>query len=154
MVKVYCPTCGKAYSPDSYYCKNPECASNAGRSATAPPPVQLFTFNPYGTGLETGAYKNLGLVSAYMALGTGPISMLLSSWTDFFGEESKVYNEKMTSATNACIARIKNLAHEMGADAVIGVQTTFTELTAGHGQIMVCMIGTAVKKTGEAEPGG
>ena len=152
-----CPKCGVGFKAGVSACPSCSCdliseedykPAIEKRLQSANRAVQLFTFNPYGNGLETGAYENLGLVSAYMALGTGPISQLLSSWTDFFGEESKTYNEKMTSATDACIFRIKKMAHEMEADSVIGVQTTFTELTAAHGQILVCMIGTAVKKVG------
>jgi len=140
-----CQNCGSILPPGATSCTDPNCGKEEK------PTVQLFTFNPYGNGLETGAYENLGLVSAYMALGTGPASKFLSSLTDFFGSESKAYNEKMTEATDACIWSLKTNAYKMGADAVIGVHTTFTELTAAHGQILVCMIGTAVKKNYDME---
>ena len=101
----------------------------------------IYTINPF----PLGSFKNMGLVSSFVALGTGPIASLMASWTDFFGAESTAYNDKMVEATNACIVKIKNAAYESGANAIIGLQTTFTELTAGHGQVMVAMIGTAIK---------
>lgn len=90
-------------------------------------------------------FQILGIASSHVALGTGVISQIFSSWTDFFGEQSETYNKKMREAEDACLTKLKIRAHEMGASAVIGVQTTYTELTSGHGMLMVCMTGTAVK---------
>jgi uncharacterized protein YbjQ (UPF0145 family) len=163
MVIKRCPKCGAGFKADILLCPGCGCGLIAGedyakayiaqdaKPRPQPPDIPLFTFNPFGNGIETGAYKNLGLVSAYMALGVGPLTKVFSGWSNDFGVESKAYNEKMTAATDACILKMKTAAHEMGADTVIGVHTTFTELTAGHGQILVCMIGTAVKKAVDLE---
>ena len=143
-----CSQCGVQVPMGMFFChkcRNDKFNTVEGLKIGAPN-VQLFTFNPFGNGLETGAYENLGVVSAYMGLGVGPLTAIFSAWSNDFGVESKKYNEKMATATDACMLKIKNIAHELGADAVVGMQTTFTELTAGHGQILVCMIGTAVKK--------
>lgn len=91
-------------------------------------------------------YEILGVASAYIALGTGPINQLLSSISDFFGEESESYNAKMIEAETACLQKLKRKAAEMGANAVIGMNTTYTELTRGHGMLLVCMNGTAIKR--------
>lgn len=90
-------------------------------------------------------YKILGIASAYIALGTGPINQLLSSISDFFGEQSESYNAKMQEAEAACLQKLKRRAAEMGANAVIGLNTTYSELTHGHGMLLVCMNGTAIK---------
>jgi len=103
--------------------------------------LPTYTFNPF----SAGSFQYVDMVSAYVVLGTGPVTAILSSWTDFFGSESNAYNKKMIEGTNACIYKLKQAAYNLDANAIIGLQTTFTELTAGHGQIMVAMIGTAVK---------
>lgn len=104
--------------------------------------VKLYTFNPFAP----DTYENLGLLTVYMSMGTGLVTEFLSQFTDLVGAESKTYNKKLSFATDICIARLVDDAIDLEADAVIGIQTTFTELTAGQGQILVCMIGTAVKK--------
>ena len=78
--------------------------------------VELFTFNPY----LPDTYKNLGLLTAYAAIGTGLFTEFLSSFTDLVGAESKTYNKKMNEATDICISRIRNSALEIEADAIIG----------------------------------
>jgi uncharacterized protein YbjQ (UPF0145 family) len=52
----------------------------------------------------------------------------------------------MVEAENACTTILRKNAHTVGADAVIGIHTTYTELTSGHGMLLVCMSGTGVKR--------
>jgi uncharacterized protein YbjQ (UPF0145 family) len=52
----------------------------------------------------------------------------------------------MIEAETACLTKLKINAAEMEANAVIGVQTTYTELTLAHGILLVCMSGTAIRK--------
>jgi uncharacterized protein YbjQ (UPF0145 family) len=103
--------------------------------------IAVFTFNPYN---EEGAYRNLGLVSGYATLGTGFLTSVVSSINDFLGEDSQIYNDKMKQAEAICQGKLKSRAHALGATAVIGLSVTFTELTVGHGMLMIGMIGTAV----------
>ena len=105
-------------------------------------PVLLVVTTPVIEGLPSDP---VGFVSAHMALGTGPISEFFSSLTDFFGEESYTYGDKIAEAEATCVHRLRRNALSMGADAIVGVQTTYTELSAGHGMLLVCMAGTAVK---------
>lgn len=106
------------------------------------PDIPIYTFNPF----PQPDYINLGMVTAHVALGTGMITSIVSSFNDLFGQESNIYDKKMSQATQACLDKLKINAAETGADCVIGVHVTHTELTAGHGMIMVCMAGTAIKK--------
>lgn len=103
--------------------------------------------------LANSQYASIGIVSSHIAIGTGAVSEILSAWTDFFGQQSETYNKKMQEAEQACLIKLKQAAISRGADAVLGVQTTYTELTSGHGMLLVCMTGTAVKlvKGGEGE---
>lgn len=111
------------------------------RAPAQVPDIPVYTFNPF----PRPEYANLGMVTAHVALGTGPIAAIFSSISDFFGAESDIYDDKMRQATQACLDKLKINAAGMGATAVIGVHVTYNELTAGHGMIMVCMAGTAVR---------
>lgn len=91
-------------------------------------------------------YTQIGIVTSHVALGTGPISKNVSAVTDFFGKQSETYSKKMIEAECACHIKLKRNALEMGADGVVNVNITYTELTEGHGMLLVCMVGTAVKK--------
>jgi uncharacterized protein YbjQ (UPF0145 family) len=103
--------------------------------------LAVFTFNPFN---EEGAYKNLGLVSGYATIGTGLLTSVVSTLNDFLGEDSQIYNDKMSEAEGVCLHKLKTRAHSMGATAVIGLTVSFTELTSGHGMLMIGMNGTAV----------
>lgn len=92
------------------------------------------------------AYEYVGFVSAHTALGTGPFSQIFSWFSDLFGRKSETYNVKIKAAEKACLFEVKNNASTLGADVIVGLTTTYTELTRGSGQILVCMTGTAMKK--------
>lgn len=138
-------------SPICYACSRPyvdkaaqEEAEREGRGKEyTVPDIPVFTYNPF---TESSAYKNAGLVTAHVVLGTGPFPAVVSGLTDFFGEQSEAYDKKMRQATQACLDKLKINAVAIGAESVIGVQITYTELTAGHGMIMVCMSGTGIKE--------
>ncbi|MDR1395358.1 MAG: heavy metal-binding domain-containing protein [Deltaproteobacteria bacterium] len=128
------------YGPDFVYTEDPspEFLAQLRQQISQ---IKIFTFNPFN---EEGAYKGLGLVSGYTTIGTGFLTELVSAFTDFMGDDSKIYNDKMTQAEASCLLKLKTRAHALGANAVIGLSVSFTELTAGHGMLMLGMIGTAV----------
>ena len=107
--------------------------------------IQLFTCNPFNDGFETGAYENLGVVSAAETFFPGFTDQKASV-------VSSNLSNKLTDATNACAYKIKNIAHQLGADAVIGLQTqtASTQIKIAPGvlshPVLVNFIGTAVKK--------
>lgn len=103
--------------------------------------LTVSTINPY----SPHEYENLGFISAHTALGTGPLNQLFAGVTDVLGQQSESYNRKMIEAEKNCLVSLKNKAHELGANEVVGVRTTYTELTKGHGMLLVCMTGTAIK---------
>lgn len=105
------------------------------------PDIPVYTFNP----LNNNEYINIGFISAHIALGTGPFTSILSSIEDLSGEQSDIYDKKMIKAENLCLEKFKKNASKINADAIVGVHVSYTELTAGHGMVMVCMSGTAIK---------
>lgn len=108
--------------------------------------IQISTLHP-----DKPGYENLGLVTTQIAMGTGPISTVLSSITDLFGAESKAYKEKFTLALEMCMSDIRTRAARLGASAIYGAHITYTELTSGHGMLLICLTGTAVRWSSDNE---
>lgn len=89
--------------------------------------------------------EDMGLVTGYSILGTGPLSALSSSLTDMAGQESKVYNDKIKKAELNALFRIKEEAYKKGCNAIYNLHISVTEATSGHGMIMVSIYGSATK---------
>lgn len=87
----------------------------------------------------------VGIVSGHSVIGTGPLSTFASAFTDFFGEESLAYQQKIRDAESKAILMAKMQAVEMGASLISGMSISVSEATSGHGMIMVTCVGTAIK---------
>jgi uncharacterized protein YbjQ (UPF0145 family) len=92
-------------------------------------------------------YKSLEMVSAQSVTGTGVITEIASSWTDFFGMESGRHNEKLKKGEDNCKSILRMQALQLGGNAILGTDIDYSEAGAGKGMLMVCMAGTAVKIT-------
>lgn len=89
--------------------------------------------------------QDCGLVTGYSILGTGPLTTFVSSWTDFFGEESKAYHSKIKESENFAIIRMKIEALKMSCSSIYNVRINIQEATSGHGMIMVSVSGAAAR---------
>lgn len=89
--------------------------------------------------------QDCGLITGYSILGTGPLTTFVSSWTDFFGEESKAYHSKIKESENFAIMRMKLEAIKMSCSSVYNIRINIQEATSGHGMIMVSVSGAAAK---------
>ena len=106
--------------------------------------IPILTYPPN----QRWDYEDIGLVTSQAAIGTGPISQVLSSWTDFLGKESGTYNEKLQQGERSCMGKIRFRAALLGANCIVGSHVTYTELTSGQGMLLVCISGTAIFNRG------
>lgn len=111
--------------------------------------IEIVTGPPLGP----GPFVNLGLVTGHAVVGTGPLTSLASGLTDIIGGRSKIHGEKLDLAETICLDEIKSKAVRKGATLIANLQTSWSELTAGHGMLLVAMVGTALKPAGQKEPG-
>lgn len=88
--------------------------------------------------------KPLGLVTGQSVTGTGVFSEFASAWTDFFGAQSKAYNQKIAGGEIICKTQLRLKCLEMGGNAILGVDIDYAEVGGLKGMLMVCMTGTAV----------
>lgn len=86
------------------------------------------------------AYK--GIVSGEVVLGTGILSDIVAGISDFFGEQSDVYAEKIMSAKKIALKKLLEEVIKAGGNAVIGVD--FDYITFTNNIIGVSANGTAV----------
>ncbi len=89
--------------------------------------------------------QELGLITGYCILGTGPLTTLVSSVTDTLGIKSNAYLDKVRLAEDEAIDMLKLNALKAGGDSIYCVHISLAEATSGHGMLMVSVYGTAVK---------
>ncbi len=126
------------------------------------PPKDTVVFDPEGQNLDIDVepllskvfvsaepppvgFEDLGFVSGYCILGTGPLSQLLSTFTDFFGEESNAYLEKAKRAEAIAMRNMKIEAILRGGYRICSCRVSLTEATSGQGMLMSSVSGTAAR---------
>ncbi len=81
--------------------------------------------------------------SVEIVIGTGMFSEFGGEIADFFGARSTAFEQKLQKAKILAFKRLKYLAYEKGANAVIGVDLDYTEFTGNR--IGLIANGTLVK---------
>lgn len=90
-------------------------------------------------------YEIVAMVTGQSTTGTGVFSEFSSSFTDFFGTQSKAYNKKIKSGEDLCFTQLRIQAMDLGANAVISTDIDYAEVGGEKGMLLVCMAGTAVR---------
>lgn len=88
-------------------------------------------------------YKILGMVNGSTVQTVNAFKDIGASFKTLVGGELKKYNEMMAKAREIAISRMIEQAQSMGADAVVSVRYSSSEIMQGAAEIMV--YGTAVK---------
>lgn len=86
--------------------------------------------------------KYLKVITSEYVIGTGLVSEVKASFSDVFGVENEAFKKKMQCARDYVTADLINEAVNLGADAIIGVNFTYT--TFSGNLIAVIINGTAV----------
>lgn len=90
--------------------------------------------------------KYIELVSVNVVVGTNFFSDFGASLTDLFGGLSDTYQNKLEKIYKIGIDKLKFKARNIGANAVIGINIDFDEISGkGKSMFMISAIGTAVK---------
>jgi uncharacterized protein YbjQ (UPF0145 family) len=89
----------------------------------------------------------LGLVSGEAILGANIFKDFFAGIRDIVGGRSAAYEEELRKAKAIAIEEMTQQARELGANAVLGVDLDYENITVGQtgGMLMVSANGTAVK---------
>ncbi len=92
--------------------------------------------------------EHLDVVSAECVFGMNVFKDLFAGLRDFFGGRNKSSQKALREARIACLDELRREAGELGANAVIGVDLDYSEISGG-GKSMLFLVatGTAVKVT-------
>lgn len=87
----------------------------------------------------------LDIVTAEVVIGMNLFKDIFSAFSDTFGGRSKTMQEGLRQARQNALAELRREAHALGADAVVGVDLDYSEISGG-GKSMLFLVasGTAV----------
>jgi uncharacterized protein YbjQ (UPF0145 family) len=95
----------------------------------------LVTTTPSIEGHRIVAY--LGIESVEIVIGTGFFSELTGDISDFLGQRSRAFENKLSDAKRIAFDRLKTRAVEKNANAVIGIDLDYTEFSGNRVGLIV-----------------
>ncbi|WP_297332030.1 heavy metal-binding domain-containing protein [Flavobacterium sp.] len=90
-------------------------------------------------------YEIIDMVTAQSSTGTGVLTELSSSFSDFFGMQSDRLSNKIKHGEDLCFSKLRKRVLDVGGNAVIATDVDYSEIGGDKGILMVCMGGTAIK---------
>jgi uncharacterized protein YbjQ (UPF0145 family) len=90
--------------------------------------------------------RHLGIVTGEAILGANIFKDFFAGIRDIVGGRSAAYEKELRTARNIALAEMENEAGVMGANAIVGVDVDYENITVGKGggMLMVSVSGTAV----------
>jgi uncharacterized protein YbjQ (UPF0145 family) len=89
--------------------------------------------------------RYIGLVSGEAILGANIFRDIFAGIRDIVGGRAGAYEKELRRAKEMAMNEMSQQAQHLGANAVIGVDLDFEEISPGQGtMLMVCASGTAV----------
>jgi uncharacterized protein YbjQ (UPF0145 family) len=128
-----CPTCKNTDLSDAFATK----AQLHDRAISA---VLLTT----ETAPNLRISKRIEIVTAEVAYGMNIFKDLFASVRDIVGGRSEAVQKTMRDARRTALYELKKEAHLVGANAVVGVDLDYVELSSAANMVMLVASGTAV----------
>lgn len=89
--------------------------------------------------------ERIDIVTAECAFGMNIFKDLFAGLRDVFGGRSEAVQKTMRDARKTALHELRREAYEIGANAVIGVDLDYVELSGAGNMVMLVASGTAVK---------
>lgn len=87
----------------------------------------------------------LGLVNGEVISGVNFLKDIAAGLTNIFGGRSGSYENELIEARTKALEEMERAAHQLGADAIIGVDFDYEVLGSEGSMLMVVVSGTAVR---------
>ena len=102
----------------------------------------IVTTTPHIDGKTVTAY--LGVISGEAILGANVFKDLFAGLRDIIGGRSATYEKELQKARGIALKELEQIASNLGANAVIGINIGYQVLGSTNGMLMVSASGTAV----------
>ncbi|MGH7453442.1 MAG: heavy metal-binding domain-containing protein [bacterium] len=86
-----------------------------------------------------------GIVTGEAIMGANLFRDLFAGIRDIVGGRSGAYEKELSQARQMALQEMEEMAMQLGANAVVGLDLDYEVLGAGNGMLMVTACGTAVK---------
>jgi len=96
------------------------------------------------TGADLKIIKRIEIVTAECAFGMNVFKDMFTNIRDFVGGRSKAVQKTLRDSIRTALYELKKEAYEVGANAVVGVDLDYVELSLGGSMVMLVASGTAV----------
>ena len=87
----------------------------------------------------------LGIVSGEAVMGANMFKDMFAGIRDIVGGRSGAYEEELRKAKEIAIHEMQQNAHQLGANAILGVDLDYETIGANGSMLMVSASGTAVR---------
>jgi uncharacterized protein YbjQ (UPF0145 family) len=102
----------------------------------------IITTTPSVEGKRIREYR--GIVTGEAIMGANIFRDLFAGVRDIVGGRSASYEKELRTARETAMAELAAAAHDVGANAVVGVDLDYEVLGQNNGMLMVSVSGTAV----------
>ena len=138
---AYCETCGSTLSVvgKCLDCSRPK---TTGPITTSHNIEAILLTTETATNLKI--IKRIEIVTAECAFGMNIFKDLFAGVRDIVGGRSRAVQKTMRDARKTVLYELKKEAHLVGANAVVGVDLDYVELSSAASMIMLVASGTAV----------
>ncbi len=103
----------------------------------------MLTTETYPEGLKIT--KRIEVVTAECAFGMNIFKDLFAGVRDIVGGRSKAVQKTLQDTRRTALYELKKEAYEVGANAVVGVDLDYVELSAAGSMVLLVASGTAVR---------
>lgn len=153
-----CSECGReiglfnSYGPGGTLCKQCNISQIKGpddpkvkaeSEATAEIQSVMLTTETYPEGLKIT--KRIEVVTAECAFGMNIFKDLFAGVRNIVGGRSEAVQKTMRDTRRTALYELKKEAYEVGANAVVGVDLDYIELSAAGNMVLLVASGTAVR---------
>jgi uncharacterized protein YbjQ (UPF0145 family) len=102
----------------------------------------IITTTPTVEGARIREYR--GIVTGEAIMGANIFRDLFAGLRDIVGGRSAAYEKELRKARETAMSELAATAHDVGANAVVGVDLDYEVLGQNNGMLMVSVSGTAV----------
>ncbi|MYC82410.1 MAG: heavy metal-binding domain-containing protein [Acidobacteria bacterium] len=102
----------------------------------------ILTTTPSIEGKSIREYR--GVVTGEAILGANLVKDLFAGIRDLIGGRSAAYEQELAKARSIALGELEQAAHDLGANAVVGIDLDYEVLGGKGSMLMVSVSGTAV----------